>query len=76
MQVQGFCTAEGTINQTKRQWEKMFAGHVPDLGLVDTLWALWANIFFWPNHPGLLRKESILIQSTPGPKPAPTPLPQ
>ena len=37
MQVKGFCTAEETINQTKRQWEKMFASHIPDLGPVDTL---------------------------------------
>ena len=37
MQLKGFCTAEETIDQTKRQWEKMFASHIPDLGLVDTL---------------------------------------
>ena len=41
IKVQSFCTAKGTINKMQRQpteWEKTFANHVFDMGLISKIY--------------------------------------
>ena len=41
IKIKNFCASKGTINRIKRQpteWEKIFANHVPDKGLISRLY--------------------------------------
>ena len=47
MKLKCFCRAKKTINKTKRQpskWEKIFANHVSDKGLVSRTYKVLAKL--------------------------------
>ena len=65
--IKSFCTAQETINKTKRQpteWQKIFANYVTDEGLVSKIYKqlLWLNIIKMNNPEDLYTHFSKDIQ--------------
>ena len=38
MKLKSFCTVKETINKMKRQWERIFANHIPNKVLIPKIY--------------------------------------